>query len=1024
MSDPDAPRRRPWLRILGGAMGGLALLCGGTTAWIVGVPCVGLAWSYGVWVDTCPTGQRLAVGARVIDVGRLHTGVLHVEPRIVMLRGDPQDPYRSEQAIHRGLDVSVSLQDAEGQEVEGWTLKPTDDAPDPFTFDLTLPDVSDGDYVLRVVARGGLGEDEVGLDLPLYTPALSHVLTDRPLVRPGDVVQARVVMLSHADRTPLADRAGTWHLQDPSGRTVWSEKGRTGPHGVAATDFPLVDGAETGRWTVRWDSGDDHAEATVRVEAFELPRLELDLASAHPWRGPGDPVLVTGQARLASGPPLRGVPVQWHATTTEGRWPVPIRWEDGGELTTDDAGRFTVDLGVVPQDLVDRATVTLTATVRDETGETRTAQAPVVLSTEPLKVAAVTELSGGLAGGFPNRVYLRVTTPDGQALPDTAVAVRNPWSDDDPTEATTDADGVVAVRLDPGDPVTVVTEPTPVRTRPRVERDPQLVSVSDVGTGRTASGAVQSALGTRVGAVDRCRTFLPAGDDDARVSLALATDRSGRVVEVVPGASGALADCVADALRPTRLPVDTPHTLELTWSLPAAGTPWVEASVSVAGSPHPPLAAVVERLEEALRPCAVDLPAGSGRIGPGGRIQAHLSMTEGRTDLGRRWSSAVPSVARRCLDRALAPLSLDEPAPRDLLAVLTLQRRDPAPEGPGLRSPTTREAYELEVATADGERAGTVRLDPGRVPPLRLRVEPSLVQPGETVALEVFRGPDWRGELPEALTVEQGRRVLDTLDLEDRSATWTVPDEARGFFWLRVGGAEQAVFVAEPEPLEVALEVPDTAVHPGQPVTVGVSTTQPSGPVPATVALAGVDTRLGALATLPAPDALGQAVVTVSSDRPAFGVFGPAALVLGQIRGEAAAQAALRTVSDPGRPRPLEARVSEHGTSETDERAILVEQFQRVQLVLLGQVAAWEDTAPDTERMTPERMMRMWEEAVAAVSAAGEPPVDAFGRPLTLGVLPGELLAEVDPRAVVRDATRLPDDVVNWTRFVREEGRR
>ena len=44
---------------------------------------------------------------------------------------------------------------------------------------------------------------------------------------------------------------------------------------------------------------------------------------------------------------------------------------------------------------------------------------------------------------------------------------------------------------------------------------------------------------------------------------------------------------------------------------------------------------------------------------------------------------------------------------------------------------------------------------------------------------------------------------------------------------------------------------------------------------------------------------------------------------------------------------------------------------------------------------------------------------DAFGRPLRLSVLPDELVALTDPRVVVADGTRLPEDIEAWVRFVR-----
>ncbi|MBM4369913.1 MAG: hypothetical protein FJ102_27130, partial [Deltaproteobacteria bacterium] len=49
------------------------------------------------------------------------------------------------------------------------------------------------------------------------------------------------------------------------------------------------------------------------------------------------------------------------------------------------------------------------------------------------------------------------------------------------------------------------------------------------------------------------------------------------------------------------------------------------------------------------------------------------------------------------------------------------------------------------------------------------------------------------------------------------------------------------------------------------------------------------------------------------------------------------------------------------------------------------------------------------------------PARDPFGRLLHLSVLPQNLLALADPRVMVSDAGRLPEDVENWPAYVAEE---
>jgi len=66
-------------------------------------------------------------------------------------------------------------------------------------------------------------------------------------------------------------------------------------------------------------------------------------------------------------------------------------------------------------------------------------------------------------------------------------------------------------------------------------------------------------------------------------------------------------------------------------------------------------------------------------------------------------------------------------------------------------------------------------------------------------------------------------------------------------------------------------------------------------------------------------------------------------------------------------------------------------------------------------------MAGLWARALDACEARNEPVTDAYGRRLRLHQLPADLLALTDPRAVVVDSTRLPEDIVNWPAWVAEE---
>src|SRR5262249_24186092 len=63
--------------------------------------------------------------------------------------------------------------------------------------------------------------------------------------------------------------------------------------------------------------------------------------------------------------------------------------------------------------------------------------------------------------------------------------------------------------------------------------------------------------------------------------------------------------------------------------------------------------------------------------------------------------------------------------------------------------------YELEVAAdVDGKPATRLRMPPGKVPDLRLRVGPVLAAPSQPVTAQLIRGPQFTGTLPAKLAID------------------------------------------------------------------------------------------------------------------------------------------------------------------------------------------------------------------------------------------------------------------------------
>ena len=154
---------------------------------------------------------------------------------------------------------------------------------------------------------------------------------------------------------------------------------------------------------------------------------------------------------------------------------------------------------------------------------------------------------------------------------------------------------------------------------------------------------------------------------------------------------------------------------------------------------------------------------------------------------------------------------------------------------------------------------------------------------------------------------------------------------------------------------------------------------------------------------------------------PAFGTFDPRALVLGQIRGENAAQAAVLRITDLPVETHGERPLSVHQEVPSDDDEVLVASFYRVLAETQTRVRRWEREAPKGEQMTPKRMATFWTESLKALSGGDDAAVDAYGRSLTLDLLSEPLLEQVDPHSMVADSTRLPEDVEPWVPWVSRE---
>lgn len=987
---------------------------------------------YGLWLDQCPDGELKQTVAANGTFERGAKSNLQVTAYAHYTYGEADSRITTPlKEFSATLRLTGNGRDEELKPKE-WTK-----SGDSLTAEFSLPaPLNDGDYLLTVTAHSPVGESKVELPLPLYTPARVHLITDRPLYEPGNVVRFRALALKASDLSPLDGRPGTFRVSDPNGEVLLEERAAAGQWGVVEGNFPLDAEAESGEWSVTWTSGTASQTRSFTVKPFTLPRFRIEASAKKPFYRRRERPVLKGEVRYSSGAPVAKAKVEltW---SVSGDWPPPTSWVEGTALpklaTTDASGAFTVELPTVPDDLQKQATLSAQLAAVDDSGDRVEGFASILLSEDAIHVDAVSELEDGLVEGFNNRLYLRATTADGRVLDGAALHVKRLWEPTDKgTTQISDEDGVAALQIDPGPPVNVIIPPQPFRPPPRTR------PVTRTSLDELMNEEGEPSLGDRL-AFDRLEAAL-AGctryvGGDSTVNAGVRVGTNGRVAAVAAPQTR-LGQCVGKTLQGLAAPPGKDRLLSATFAFDDSDLPRVSAEPQ--GVPQVPgelPGAIAEALID-VRDCLPPTVA-SGTLP---KMIAWTYQPPSR-EVALSWVAATgamrgfPEGPMRCIEQRLTRLTLpkrngeSDEGQEDQAAIGFARLEVQAPEKYESVRPeeTTLVGYEFQVTAKLGtETIGTTKLlmTPGSIPSLRVRATPQLVNPGELVQVDVLRGPDYEGDVPEkAYFSRPGHDSLEAkIDPASRKTQFTVPLAAEGWASIEVGGARTHLFVRPKAQLQVKVTPDKERYAPGQVATLELATTVGDRGGPAAVGLFGVDNSLSQLVALPGPGELNDLRPQVGAAS-AFGGIDAQALSMGRVRGKNAAAATLLKVTNLPPAAAVETPVSASGQTYFDPLEGLTDHFYAVLSELHRQTRDWETQAPEAEKMTPKKMTELWGQALDAVEAGPDKTAarDAWGRRLRLHRLPLDLLSLTEPRQVVVAGTRLPEDTENWNSYVQKE---
>ncbi|MDP2342297.1 MAG: MG2 domain-containing protein [Deltaproteobacteria bacterium] len=1008
------------------------------------VMCINAWLRYGVVVEQCPDGDvHVGLTVSANDLRRGVPGLVNASGALLYAVEHRTD-VKSTPIDVDDLEVSFARTDEVGEveKADAWkTLEvdrtDIDDTGHPRLGRITLPiDLKDGDYTLRVKARSRAGDVAVDAPLPVFAPARVHLLTDRPLYEPGHTVKFRAVLLRARDLVPLDGRPGKWTVIDPQNTVVLEERAAAGDFGVVDGELPLDPSSPTGTWHVRYQSGDAVDDVAIEVKPFELPRFTVEVSAARPfYRAKQEPRLRVKVASAAGTPVSAALDLTW---SVDGAWQPPSEWLSAlpSSARTDRSGNFEIALPAVPADLVGKARISATVRATDGTGDLETGVGTVLMAQDAIDVDIVTELprsdgTPGLVAGVNNRAYVRATTAAGSPLAGVTLTVKRAWERSDKgIVTTTDEDGVAALQIDPGPAVNVVVPALPVRL------PPPLPPVVRTGLNELLRGDAPLAdvvvIDTWNPVVARCGRFV---DDAATVTVHLMVEQSGNVSRA--SSVDDAGACIAAQLRGRSLPAGGQRLFQLSWQLRPS---LAKLNVDDIGRETLPatLSTSLGRTLRDARDClgrftqSVTLPRLLLWEIDGDRFSARFAPDPRRgspLDDGRA-SCVEQKLASWAVSAPKLPVSIPAGAVDSVSFGALRFSVDPVvdPRAAGRVGPTVMLGYELLIAArAEDEVVGDTRLRvvPGDVPALRLRPSKVIADAGDDVTIEFLRGPSFEGELPEKLWLNHVNGSIEgVVNKEKRTVAYKLPADRDGWYEARYDGASSPstparIFVPRARALRVEVKPDQASYRPGQMAKLAITTREQDKGIKAAVGLIGVDATLAQLVPLPGPDAMDRLEPTVVMTRSAFNVFDATALALGRIRGKNAAAATVLLVSQVPTPVEIDVYTSANGSTVFDPLSPLTDRFFTALEDLYTEVRKFEAEAKPDEKLTPQLMLTLWDRALDAAKARGAVVTDAFGRRISLRLLPNELVALTDPRLVVADATRLPEDVEDWVRFAK-----
>ncbi len=277
-----------------------------------------------------------------------------------------------------------------------------------------LPDWTDGEYELSVIANVAGKREAITRHIKLTRSWKLMLSTDKPVYQPGQTILCRSLALRKPDLKPIAGHGMTFTITDPKGNVIFKQHDVTSKFGIASIECPLATEIIEGPYTIEATVGETISRLAVEVKKYVLPKFKITLDLDQPYYKPGQTVRGSVQAEYYFGKPVANARVNVKADGVHGisatLAELSVMTEGSGLADFE----FTLPSTMPGTEQVSGdASIAISVDVTDPAGQSVAKRIRLRVTTNPIRVEVIAE-NGSLVRGVSNTIHLLANYADGE----------------------------------------------------------------------------------------------------------------------------------------------------------------------------------------------------------------------------------------------------------------------------------------------------------------------------------------------------------------------------------------------------------------------------------------------------------------------------------------------------------------------------------------------------------------------------------------------------------------------------------